>query len=118
VKEGFYEKSKTAMARAYEIDKSYNDFDPVFGSAMFHVSVPFPLKDKKKALSFYREFEASSAWTENPYVRSVHAANLLLTVKDGNYREEAGRLLDRALSDPQSRPYYRDWAKRLRQQLQ
>ena len=118
VREGFYEKSKRAMAKAYEIDKSYNDCDPVFGSAMFYIALPFPLKDKKKALTFYREFEASTQWRQNPYVRSVHAANLILTVKDGNYREEARRLLEKALSDPHPRRYYAEWARRLKEKLE
>lgn len=117
IKEGFYKKSKAAMAAAYELDKSYNDYDPVFGSAMFYISVPFPFKDKKKALEYYREFEKSAAWTVKPYTRSVHAANLLMEVRDSNYKEEARRLLERALADPHPVKYYQDWAQELMQRL-
>jgi tetratricopeptide (TPR) repeat protein len=117
IKEGFYEKSKKAMARAYELDKAYNDYDPVFGSAMFYIALPFPLKDKKKALKYYREFEKLTSWTENLYVRRVHAADLLMTVKPKHYKQEARKLLEKVLSDPHPRKYYHDWALKLKGKL-
>jgi hypothetical protein len=117
VKEGFYPKSKKAMGKAYELDKSYNDYDPVFGSAMFYISLPFPLKSKKKALKYYREFEASASWTVRPYVRRIYGANLLMEVKPKGYEEEARGLLDKALTAPHLQEYYREWAKELLSKL-
>lgn len=117
VKEGFYNKSKTAMAKSYELDRSYNDYDPVFGSAMFYIALPFPLRDKKKALNYYREFEKSTEWKENYYVRCLHAANLLIKVKSKNYKEEARKLLNEALSDPHPRKHYHEWALRLQKKV-
>jgi hypothetical protein len=102
------------MARAYELDKSYNDFDPVFGSAMFWISLPFPLKSKKKALEYYREFEKNTAWTQRPYVRRIYGANLLIEVEPKGYEKEAKGLLDKALTAPHLQKYYRDWAEALR----
>ena len=117
VKEGFYDKSKTAMTKSYELDKSYNDYDPIFGSAMFYISLPFPLRDKKKALNYYREFKKNTEWKENHYVRCLHAANLLIKVKSENYKEEARKLLEKALSDPHPRKYYHEWALRLQKKV-
>jgi hypothetical protein len=117
VKEGFYKKSKNAMARVYELDKSYNDYDSVFANAMFWITLPFPLKSKKKALKYYREFEESTAWTERPYIRRVYGANLLMDVKPKGYKEEAKRLLDEALAHPHLQKYYLDWAEELRSKL-
>ena len=117
VKEGFYKKSKNAMAKVYELDKSYNDYDSVFANAMFWITLPFPLKSKKKALRYYREFEESTAWTERPYIRRVYGANLLMDVKPKGYEEEAKRLLDEALAYPHLQKYYQDWAKELRSKL-
>jgi tetratricopeptide (TPR) repeat protein len=117
VKEGFYKKSKSAMARVYELDKTYNDYDSVFANAMFWISLPFPLKSKQKALEYYREFEESTAWKERPYIRRVYGANLLMEVKPRGYKEEAKRLLDKALGYPHLQKYYRDWATELRSDL-
>lgn len=117
VKEGFYKKSKNAMAKVYELDKSYNDYDSVFANAMFWISLPFPLKSKKEALKYYREFEESTTWTERPYVRRVYGANLLMEVKPKGYKEEAKRLLDEALAYPHLQKYYQDWASELRSRL-
>lgn len=117
VKEGFYKRSKTAMAKAYELDKSYNDYDPVFGSAMFWIALPFPLKSKKKALEYYREFEKSTSWTVRPYMRRLYAADLLMQVKPKGYKEEAKALLDQALEAPHMQKYYSDWAEELQARL-
>lgn len=117
VKEGFYKKSKNAMAKAYELDKSYNDYDPVFGSAMFWITVPFPLKSKKKALAYYREFEKNTAWTVRPDERRIYGASLLMDVKPEGYQEEAKGLLEKALAAPHLQKYYRDWAEELRSGL-
>jgi hypothetical protein len=117
VKEGFYKKSKNAMAKAYELDKSYNDYDPVFGSAMFWIALPFPLKSKKKALEYYREFEQSTTWTVRPYLRRLYGADLLMQVKPKGYKEEAKALLDHALQAPHLQKYYKDWAEELQARL-
>jgi hypothetical protein len=117
VKEGFYKKSKTAIRKAYELDKSYNDYDPVFAKAMFYIALPFPWKDKKKALACYREFEESTAWTVRPYIRRLYGADLLMEVKPKGYREEAKTLLDYVIKAPHLQKYYRDWADELRKRL-
>lgn len=113
VKEGFYKKSKTAIMKAYELDRSYNDYDPVFANAMFYITPPFPMKNKKKALEYYREFEESTTWTVRPYIRRLYGANLLAEVKAEGYREEAKALLDYVLKAPHLQKYYRDWADEL-----
>ena len=110
VKEGFYKKSKTAIRKAYELDKGYNDYDPVFANAMFYITLPFPMKSKKKALAYYREFEESTAWTVRPYIRRLYCADLLMEVKPKGYKEEAKALLDVAVTAPHLQPYYREWA--------
>jgi hypothetical protein len=113
VKEGFYNKSKTATRKAYELDKSYNDYDPVFAKAMFYITLPFPMKNKKKALAYFREFEENTAWEVRPYVRRLYGANLLMEAKPKGYREEAKGLLDYVLKAPHLQKYYRDWADEL-----
>jgi hypothetical protein len=117
VKEGFYKRSKNAMAKAYELDESYNDYDPVFGSAMFWITLPFPLKSKKKALAYYREFEEKTTWTLRPYVRRIYGANLLMEARPKGYKEEAKGLLEKALTAPHLQKYYKDWAEDLRSKL-
>jgi hypothetical protein len=117
VKEGFYKKSKRAIAKAYELDKSYNDYDSVFASAMFWVALPFPLKSKKKALQYYREFEENTAWEVRPYIRRLYGADLLMEVKPKGYKEEAKGLLEHALKAPHLQKYYRDWAEELQARL-
>ena len=117
VKEGFYKKSKSAITRAYELDKSYNDYDPVFARAMFYIALPFPMKSKKRALAYYREFEESTAWEVRPYIRRLYGADLLMEVKPKGYEEEAKALLEHALKAPCLQTYYRDWADELQKRV-
>lgn len=118
IREGFFEKSKTAMHKAYAIDRTYRDYAPVFGLAMFYVTPPFPLRDKKKALHYFEEFEKNTTWTVEPYTRSVYAAKLLMTAKPKAWRERARKMLDRALSDPLPRKFLQDWAHELQEDLE
>jgi hypothetical protein len=117
VREGFYNKSKTATTKAYALDKSYNDCDPVFANAMFYIALPFPMKSKKKALAYYREFEGCTAWEVRPNVRRLFGADLLMEVKPKGYREEAKALLEKVLAVPHLQKFYSDWALELRSKL-
>ena len=89
----------------------------IVNTFMFHIALPFPWKDKKKALAYYREFEESTAWTVRPYIRRLYGADLLMEVKPKGYKEEAKGLLEKALAAPHLQKYYKDWAEDLRSKL-
>lgn len=113
IKEGFYGKSKNSMGKAYEIEKSYCDYGPVHAHCMFYHTLPWPMKDKKKALKYYEEFAANTKWTFDPYIEYQITAEFLMTLKGEEYQKEARRLLEIAISDYPHYEYYHDRAKKL-----
>lgn len=74
----YYKKVKQVIEKAYELDKTYLDGLPLLVKAIFCMKHPFI--GKKKAWSFYQEFESNTTWNLEPYRRYPHAAALLLNM--------------------------------------
>ncbi len=111
LKEGLYKKAKKAISKAYEIDKTYYDWSPTFMSAQFYSVIPWPLRNKKKAFKYYKEFKSNSPNIVEQGSRACFAAELLLKRKEKQYRQEAKALLEFAALSQEK--YLSDWAKRL-----
>lgn len=109
--EGFYPRVKKAICTAYEIDKTYYDYSPVFMIANFYSQIPWPMRDDKKALHYYEEFRKLSPNVVEKEERECFAAELLLRQKGEEYREQAKALLD--FVSQSEEPFLRDWAKGL-----
>ncbi len=117
IKEGFLQKSKSSIARAYELDKTYYDYSPVNAKAMFNFTLPWPMKDKKKALKYFREFQAKASWSFEPHIRLPYAARLLMSYKKKAYDEEAKKLLEKALAAPHQQQHYHELSLELMKKL-
>lgn len=118
LKEGFLPKSKKALAKSYEIDKTYYDFDPVFGKAMLNHTVPWPLKNKKDALKLYIEYSAHTKYTWEYYIKYIHGADYLITLKGKEHKAQAKILLEKVINDPNRREFYYKWAQKLMKEIQ
>lgn len=110
LREGFLSKMRQNLAKSYEIDNAYHDYGPVFVNAIFHYELPWPMKDKEKAISFYEEFREKSSWQIDSARRHTFSAKLLLNIKGKDHKEEARKLLETVVSDPNPRLYFYEQA--------
>ncbi len=63
LKEGLKDKTQTSFETAYGIDKNFNKGGPILSLGRFWAVLPWPLKDKKKSLEYYREFQTTPFFT-------------------------------------------------------
>lgn len=108
--EGLKNKTQSSFEKAYELDKMYNEAGPILALGRFWAVVPWPYKDKKKALQYYREYQSTRYFAEKDEGK-VYLAELLLNLKGKENIEEAKTLLEKASQSDEK--YFRDWAKRL-----
>jgi lipopolysaccharide biosynthesis regulator YciM len=106
----YYYGLNVGFEKAYELDKMYNEAGPILALGRFWAVVPWPYKDKKKALQYYREYQSTRYFAEKDEGK-VYLAELLLNLKGKENIEEAKTLLEKASQSDEN--YFRDWAKRL-----
>jgi tetratricopeptide (TPR) repeat protein len=108
--DGLKSKAQRSLEKAYELDKMYDKAGPIIGLGRFWAAIPWPFRDKKKALKLYREYQATEYFANNDEAK-VYLAELLLKLKGEENRAEARSLLEKAAQTDDL--FYRDWAKRL-----
>ncbi|MFO8164247.1 MAG: hypothetical protein ACQEQO_01765 [Thermodesulfobacteriota bacterium] len=108
--EGLKGKTQKSLEKAYELNKLYNEAGPTLALGRFWALVPWPYKDREKALTFYREYQKTPYFKEKAEGK-IYLAEVLLELNESENKQEARVLLQQALrSDEQ---YFIDWAKRL-----
>lgn len=110
LKEGLKDKTQTSFETAYGLDKNFNEGGPILSLGRFWAVLPWPLKDKKKSLEYYREFQATPFFNDNAEAY-VFLAELLRDMGGKENKDEADQLLEKAAASADT--YYADWAKRL-----
>ncbi len=106
------------MKKAYEIDKTYYDFDPVFGMAMLNHSIPRLFGgSKKEALKYYNEFTSKYTNKWEDYNACLYGADFLRTQKGEQHKEKAKELLEKVINDPNKRVFCIDWARKIMRKL-
>ena len=108
--EGLKDKTQTSFEAAYKLDKNFNKGGPILSLARFWAVLPWPLKDKKKSLEYYREFQTTPFYDGNAEAY-VFLAELLQDIGGKENNAEANELLEKAVVSEDT--YYADWAKRL-----
>jgi tetratricopeptide (TPR) repeat protein len=108
--EGLKGKTQSSLEKAYELDKMYDEAGPILSLGRFWAVVPWPYKDKKKALKFYREYQATQYFDEKTEGK-IYLAELLLELRGKENKKEANALLEKVLQGDEK--YFRDWAKKL-----
>lgn len=114
LQEGLLPNTKAAIHQAYELDRTYYDWSPTFMIASFYDNLPWPLRDRRKALAYYREFEHNAGNTVECDERACYSAHLLLDQKDKQCHEEARILLEHTMATGD--PYFQEWARRMYQE--
>jgi len=112
--EGLKDKTQKSFEQAYAIDKMYKKAGPMLSLGRFWAVLPWPMRDRKKSLQYYREYQATPYFADNIEAH-VYLGELLIQIGgDKNKAEAKGYLEKAAASDD---PYFRDKAKELLQEL-
>jgi tetratricopeptide (TPR) repeat protein len=108
--EGLKDKTQSSFEKAYEIDKMYKEGGPMIALGRFWAMLPWPMRDRKKSLNYYREYQTTEYFADNIEVH-VYLGELLIQMGgDKNKAEGKGYLEKAAKSDD---PYFSDRAKEL-----
>jgi hypothetical protein len=114
LREGLRKKTQRSFERVYNLDKMYDEAGVVLALGRFYSVLPWPYKDKKKALRYYREYQATEHFAGNDEAH-IFLAELLLQLRGNEHKTEAKALLEKAAESEEV--YYRDWAGRLLREM-
>jgi tetratricopeptide (TPR) repeat protein len=109
IKEGLKKSTENAFETTYEIDKMYEECGPMLCLGRFWHQLPFPMKNKKRALKY---FEECQKYFPNDPQRLVYYAELLIDMRE---KSQAKPLLEKAAAS--DHPYYSKRAKELLEKL-
>ena len=107
IKEGLKNKTQSSFEKSYELDKMYNDAGPVLSLGRFWSVLPWPMRDRKKALEYYNEFQATPYFADNAEAK-IFVAELLMKLKGEENKAQAKKLLTEAAQSDD--PYFQNWA--------
>jgi tetratricopeptide (TPR) repeat protein len=112
--EGLKEKTQGSFEKTYELDKMYNKAGPMISLGRFWQVLPWPMRDRKKSLKYYREYQTTKYFADNDEVH-VYLGELLIQIGGKDNKAEAKGYLEKAAQSDD--PYFRDWAKELLDKL-
>ena len=108
--EGLKDKTQSSFEKTYEIDKMYKEAGPMIALGRFWQVLPWPMRDRKKSLKYYREYQATEYFADNMEAH-VYLGELLIQMGgDKNKAQAKGYLEKAALSKD---PYFKEKAKEL-----
>lgn len=114
LREGLRKKTQRSFEKVYNLDKMYDKAGPILALGRFYSVLPWPYKDKEKALSYYREYQATEHFAQNDEAH-IFLAELLLQLRGNEHKTEAKALLEKAAESDEV--YYRDRARRLLREM-
>jgi len=92
LKEGLKNKVQKSFEKVYELDKMYENAGAVLALGRYWAVLPWPFRDRKKALKYYREYQATKYFADNEEAQ-IYLAELLLQLKGKENKKEAKNLL-------------------------
>ncbi len=114
LKEGLKDKTQKSFEKTYEINKMYRDGGPMLSLGRFWAVLPWPLRDRKKSLAYYREYQQTPHFATNTEAQLFVAELLIQIGGDDNTAEAKGYVETGLKSDD---PYFSNWAKQLQAKL-
>jgi tetratricopeptide (TPR) repeat protein len=108
--EGLKDKTQRSFEKTYEINKMYKEGGPMLSLGRFWAVLPWPLRDRKKSLAYYREYQQTPYFATNIEAQ-LFVAELLIQLGGEENKKEAGGYIENALKSDD--PYFTDWAKQL-----
>ena len=112
--EGLKGKTQEAFEKTYEINKMYKEGGPMLSLGRFWAVLPWPLRDRKKSITYYREYQETKFFATNTEAQLFVAELLIQMGGDQNTSEAKGYVENALKSDD---PYFKDWAKQLQTKL-
>jgi tetratricopeptide (TPR) repeat protein len=108
--EGLKGKTQTSFEKAYAIDKMYKEAGPMLSLGRFWAVLPWPMRDRKKSLQYYREYQATPYFADNLEAH-FYIGEVLYEIGGQENKAEAKTLLEKAAQTDD--PFFRDQAKEL-----
>lgn len=93
--EGLKDKTQDNFEKAYALDKMYAEGGPMIALGRFWQVLPWPMRDRKKSLKYYREYQATPYFADNMEVH-VYLGELLIQIGGKKNKAEAKGYLERA----------------------
>lgn len=112
--EGLKDKTQSSFEKTYAIDKMYKDGGPMLSLGRFWAVLPWPMRDRKKSLQYYREYQATQYFATNTEAQ-LFLAELLIQMGGQEKKAEAKGYVEKALQSDDG--YFKDWAARLQTKL-
>lgn len=112
--EGLKDKTQDNFEKAYELDKMYTEGGPMIALGRFWQVLPWPMRDRKKSLKYYREYQATPYFADNMEVH-VYLGELLIQIGGKKNKAEAKGYLDKAANSNEG--FYSERAKELLKKL-
>jgi tetratricopeptide (TPR) repeat protein len=114
LKEGLKDKTQSSFEKTYAIDKMHKEGGPMISLGRFWAVLPWPMRDRKKSLQYYREYQKTQWFATNTEAQ-LFLAELLIQMGGKDKKAEAKGFVDKALQSDD--PYFREWANELNAKL-
>ena len=112
--EGLKDKTQTSFEKAYEVDKMYKEAGPMLSLGRFWAVLPWPMRDRKKSLQYYREYQATKYFADSLEAH-FYIGEVLYQIGGDKNKAEAKGLLEKAAQSED--PFFRDKAQELLKKL-
>jgi len=93
---GLKGKTQNYFEKVYALDKNFEEGDVMISLARFWHQLPWPLKDMKASLRYYREYQATPFYGKDPNTMVI-MADLLADLGGRENKEEARQILEVAM---------------------
>jgi len=113
--EGLKDKTQSSFEKTYEIDKMYKEGGPMLSLGRFWAVLPWPMRDRKKSLKYYREYQETEWFATNTEAQ-LFLAELLIQMGGKEKKAEAKGFVNQALQSDD--PYFRSWAEDLNKKIE
>jgi tetratricopeptide (TPR) repeat protein len=114
LKEGLKDKTQKSFEKTYAINKMYNEGGPMISLGRFWAVLPWPLRDRKKSLEYYREYQETKYFATNTEAQ-LFLAEVLIQIGGDKNKDEAQPYVEKALQSDDT--YFKEWAEQLQTKL-
>ena len=112
--EGLKDKTQKSFEKTYDIDKMYKEGGPMIALGRFWQVLPWPMRDRKKSLKYYREYQDTKYFADNIEVH-VYLGELLIQIGGKENKVEAKGYLEKAAKSDDA--FYKERANELLKKL-
>jgi tetratricopeptide (TPR) repeat protein len=112
--EGLKNKTQQSFEKAYDLNKMFKEGGPILALGRFWAVLPWPLRDREKALSYYREYQQTPYFATNTEAQ-LFLAELLIQIGGEKNKAEAKGYLEQALQSED--PYFKNRAQQLQAEI-